>query len=578
MSWGVDLWDQYDNLSIHTHRGIDFLDKYGQFVKERCSIEHEYAYKLKKLIKNHLPKKINEDEYYKLSSCQAFMQMTKEINDLAGQHELIAENLTTSVVKEITVLVKEMKDERKKYLHEGAKLQNTLQNSIAQLEKAKKIYEKAFKEAEKAQDNYIRADADINLSRAEVEKAKSLATMKSQLCEVTKNDYADHLQKTNEWQKLHYSDYLPKLFQQLQDMEERRIACIQNYMKQSADVHKRVLPIINKCLDGMIDSAESINPKNDSEMVSDMYKTGLSPPEDIPFEDLSNMKISDQTGNGHAIQYNKTDTIKGTVSAGKLKKRGGIFGIFSLNKNNIDECKEDCSDLPPNQRKKKLQQKIDNLNLQIQQETGARDALMRMKEVYEQNPSMGNPLTIEGQLAENGHNLERLRLELQKYQGYLNEADGKTPPVQRRHRSSLSEDSLSRSASDSSVSNPYVNSNNNRNHNPDATTLTTHGSSNSPESGIGMSRASLPDEEEEEDEFDDYGNEFDSEPLPVIGTARAIYAFDSQSDGSISIYEGEEFEVVELDQGDGWTRVRKSNLDEGFVPTSYIEVFVYNNC
>lgn len=569
MSWGVDLWDQYENLAIHTNRGIDFLDRYGQFIKERCSIEHEYAYKLKKLIKNHLPKKINEDEYYKLSSCRAFSQMTKEINDLAGQHELIAENLTVSVVKEIAILVKELKDERKKYLHDGAKLQNTLQNSIAQLEKAKKIYEKAFKEAEKAQDNFIRADADINLSRAEVEKAKSLATMKNQICEVTKNDYADHLQKTNECQKLHYSEYMPKLFQHLQDMEERRISCIQNFMKQSADIHKHVLPIIGKCLDGMVDSAENINPKNDSELVSDMYKTGLLPPEDIPFEDLSNMKISDQTGNGHAIQYNKADTIKGTITAGKLKKRGGIFGIFSLNK-------EDCSDLPPNQRKKKLQQKIDNLNLQIQQETGARDALMRMKDVYEQNPSMGNPLTVEGQLAENGHNLERLRLELQKYQGYLIEADGKTPPIQRRHRNSLSEDSLSRSASDSSVSNPYLNSNNNRNLVSDSNILTTHGNSNSPESGIGTSHASLPDDDE--DEFDDFNNEFESEPLPVIGTARALYAFDSQSDGSISIYEGEEFEVVELDQGDGWTRVRKSNLDEGFVPTSYIEVFVYNNC
>ena len=36
--------------------------------------------------------------------------------------------------------------------------------------------------------------------------------------------------------------------------------------------------------------------------------------------------------------------------------------------------------------------------------------------------------------------------------------------------------------------------------------------------------------------------------------------------------EGEEFEVVELDQGDGWTRVRRSkDQEEGFVPTSYLK-------
>ena len=45
--------------------------------------------------------------------------------------------------------------------------------------------------------------------------------------------------------------------------------------------------------------------------------------------------------------------------------------------------------------------------------------------------------------------------------------------------------------------------------------------------------------------------------------------------------ENEEFEVVELDQGDGWTRVRRITqpTEEGFVPTSYIESRLYdNNC
>lgn len=47
----------------------------------------------------------------------------------------------------------------------------------------------------------------------------------------------------------------------------------------------------------------------------------------------------------------------------------------------------------------------------------------------------------------------------------------------------------------------------------------------------------------------------------------------AQSEGSIGMDEGEELDVVELDQGDGWTRVRKiTNEEEGFVPTSYIEV------
>lgn len=51
------------------------------------------------------------------------------------------------------------------------------------------------------------------------------------------------------------------------------------------------------------------------------------------------------------------------------------------------------------------------------------------------------------------------------------------------------------------------------------------------------------------------------------------------SEGSIPMAEGEELHVIELDQGDGWTRVRRitdaAGWEEGFVPTSYIESTLY---
>lgn len=87
-----------------------------------------------------------------------------------------------------------------------------------------------------------------------------------------------------------------------------------------------------------------------------------------------------------------------------------------------DGAKEDFSDLPPNQRKKRLQQKIDDIQAKIQQETAARDGLMKMKEVYEHNPALGDPMTIESQLNQSSHKLDKLGVELIKFQGYLDEA------------------------------------------------------------------------------------------------------------------------------------------------------------
>lgn len=91
-----------------------------------------------------------------------------EVNDQAGQREVIAENLQANVLRELNILVKDFKEDRKKYLQEGARLMATLTGQIGNLERARKAYEKAFREAERSVENYQRADADLNLSRAEV--------------------------------------------------------------------------------------------------------------------------------------------------------------------------------------------------------------------------------------------------------------------------------------------------------------------------------------------------------------------------------------------------------------------------
>lgn len=49
-----------------------------------------------------------------------------------------------------------------------------------------------------------------------------------------------------------------------------------------------------------------------------------------------------------------------------------------------------------------------------------------------------------------------------------------------------------------------------------------------------------------------------------------------QNEGTISVAEGETLYVIEEDKGDGWTRIRR-NEEEGYVPTSYVEVYLDKN-
>ena len=48
---------------------------------------------------------------------------------------------------------------------------------------------------------------------------------------------------------------------------------------------------------------------------------------------------------------------------------------------------------------------------------------MKMKQVYESNPALGDPMSIQGQLTENGHKLDKLRAELKKFQVRIDELD-----------------------------------------------------------------------------------------------------------------------------------------------------------
>nr|5FRG_A Chain A, FORMIN-BINDING PROTEIN 1-LIKE [Xenopus tropicalis] len=86
---------------------------------------------------------------------------------------------------------------------------------------------------------------------------------------------------------------------------------------------------------------------------------------------------------------------------------------------------EDFSHLPPEQRRKRLQQRIDELSRELQKEMDQKDALNKMKDVYEKNPQMGDPSSLHPKIAETTSNIERLRMEIHKNEAWLSEVEGK---------------------------------------------------------------------------------------------------------------------------------------------------------
>ncbi|XP_055729728.1 formin-binding protein 1-like isoform X20 [Salvelinus fontinalis] len=550
--------DQFDNLEKHTQSGIEFVERYSKFVKERSEIEISYAKQIRNLSKKYQPKKNSrEEEENKYTSCRAFLSTLNELNDYAGQHEVIAENLTSQIITELSRYLTELKAERKSHFHDGRKAQQQIESSWKQLESSKRRFERDCKEADRAQQYFERMDADINVTKADVEKARQQAQMRHQIAADSKTEYSNYLTKFNQEQNEHYYTLIPNIFQKLQEMEERRIERVGVSMKTYAEVDREVLPIVGKCLDGMTKAAESIEPKTDSKQVVESYKSGFEPPGDVEFEDYGPGQTMKRTVSETSLS-NSRGEAKERPGGGKSK---GKLWPFIKNKNK-GSGPEDFSHLPPEQRRKKLQAKIDDINKDIQKEMDQKDALTKMKGVYEKNPQMGDPASVDPRLVEMAMNIEKLQSEVQKFEGWLAEMEGRLPSRSDppRRQSGLYE---SQNSNSTMVDNNCAQD---RESSPDGS----YTEEQSSETQVKVAIANTP-------EFDDEFDDGDEETLPTIGTCKAVYSFEGHNEGTISVTEGELLFVIEQDKGDGWTRVRRNEEEEGYVPTSYVEVFLETN-
>uniref|UniRef100_A0A8C2ZUB4 Thyroid hormone receptor interactor 10a n=1 Tax=Cyclopterus lumpus TaxID=8103 RepID=A0A8C2ZUB4_CYCLU len=470
------LQDQYDIIEKHTQSGLELVEKYVKFVKERTEIEQNYAKQLRNLSKKYNLKRSGKDEPdCRFSSYQSFLEVLNEMNDYAGQRELIAENMMMNICIDLTKYLQELKQERKMVSRLG-RAQQSLESTYKQLDSSKKRFEREWREAERTAQYAEKTDQDINATKADVEKAKQQAHMRSHVAEECKNDYAAQLQKYNKEQNQFYFNDMPLIFNKLQDLDERRVRKLAQGYILFSDTEKHVMPIIGKCLEGITKAGTNVNERNDSMVVVEQNKSGFERPGDVEFEDYSQ-------GINRASSDSSLGTPKGPMEL-LGKNRNKNFWLFS--KKSKPTVTEDFAHLPPEQRRKRLQQKLDEICRELQKEVDQSEALGKMKDVYEKNPQMGDPASLASQISQTSQNIERLSGELNKYEVI------RTSIVYSRYE-----------------------------------VIIYH---------------------------------YDGSPLWHFG------------EGTISMQEGEVLAVVEEDKGDGWTRVRRNNGDEGYIPSSYVTI------
>ncbi|KAK7929271.1 hypothetical protein WMY93_005666 [Mugilogobius chulae] len=457
-------------------------ERYIKFVKERSEIEQSYAKQLRNLTKKYTKRGSKEEQECKFSNHASFQDILNELNDYAGQRELVAENMMTSICVELTKFLQEIKQERKSHLSDVKKSQQTLESSFKQLENSKKRFAKEWAEAEKATQQAEKTENDLNATRLDVEKAKHYAHSRTHAAEECRSDYAAQLQKYNKEQNYYYYTDIPQIFNDsILFIEQHKSGFERPADVEFEDYSQGIKPAT---------SESSLNPpkvKGKLWIFSKKHKTcptcllllllllllpllvllllllisvpappaAASTPAPAAVPASASAALASAAPAASTPAAGSTPAVPAAPSpasaasapvpaaapspapadaplAAALVPAVVTVHMLQLTTSGAEKHmpveSEDFSHLPPEQRKKKLQSKIDEISKELQKAQDSSDALEKMKGVYAQNPGLGDPSSLEPSISETAQKIGKLRGEVAKYETWLSEAMGGDDP------------------------------------------------------------------------------------------------------------------------------------------------------
>ncbi|CAJ0825887.1 1425_t:CDS:10 [Entrophospora sp. SA101] len=178
MSFGKELKDQFSNVNQFVQGGIQFLNEFRDFLKERAQIEKEYAHKIEGLVKKHSSKRdkkvivmsigesassiatdfdINKDSrYYFCTTLKAWMTLLEETDNIAKEKLKLSETITSSIMEQVKLVSTKKEEIRKKHSNFAQKLASDRDKIYS--EKQKNLYVLSIRVANEVKKKYYNRD------------------------------------------------------------------------------------------------------------------------------------------------------------------------------------------------------------------------------------------------------------------------------------------------------------------------------------------------------------------------------------------------------------------------------------
>lgn len=293
MSWGVQLWDKFDDVSKHVKYGIDFLDEFQKFLNKRINIEAEYARNLKKLCLTTNVAIFTDDKSNLPTYLTCFKTILAELSSVAAQHELVSNNMGP--------LAKTAELERKKLLQEYGKCVNDQKRYVNDFEicekKLKAAYDECIERAEKLGKASIQYELDSTnraKTRIDIDKSKTERDKKWEKLDKADEAYIEQLVERNCKSSRYHHNELPEVLNTMHSLDVNRTNTLKSLLEQTISQEQNIKIVLSKYYNDMLKSIANIDSSKDCEMIVETLKTGRKIPGDKDYIDLTRNFITNQ--------------------------------------------------------------------------------------------------------------------------------------------------------------------------------------------------------------------------------------------------------------------------------------------
>lgn len=518
LSIGNELKDSYLITEKWINNGINWLSDIDEFYKERATIEREYAAKLRDLTKRHFDKKAKNSSHLSVGEEPQITPGSLESASVVLWNEVLTQ--TEAIAKEKEKFALEITNKISSNLNKLQVKLSRIAKHIASindfLSSEKKATEEEVNKAKKHYDSLCQntENAREKTERLAGEKYQQRLREKEVDMNIGKNNYLIKISVANRLKDKYYFQDLPELLDYFQDLNESRVGILNKLLKNASIIERNTNDKVKELLHEIDTTIEQNNPKLDTAMYIKHNTVAWKEPQDFYFIPCS-------------FWHDDESLITKEPELTDLKKR------LNVSLNTYASSKEATLTA-----KQKLEE--------VAQRRKTSDETLTLKF----DMALDDALTLLHKFMKEDSGRVKSEVEIEIIQNFAGDQDLSYVEVKQEKKSRFGIFKNHKPATLEVVSN-------------DMQLIHTVGSNVTSHSGGGLGGM-----------FSLRRNKtVTSTSEPAAGRARATYPYEATGDDEITFAQGEELDVVEEDDGSGWTLVKLLlSGKQGLAPTSYLEI------